>query len=346
MPRGAHDFAAAGKHRVGRGQIERRDQPGAERQRRHVGQIRRARRRRRACSTVRDADLLLQIRGGGVVRFDQRRAQRQRVRRLAFARCAASIPDRPARDTLSQVRQHRDRRIAVRERRRIHERLERRARLAPAARRAVERARAVVAAADHREDVAGRRIDRDERRLRARAGSDARRPAATARSAASCSVRHERRVHLPVRRMVAAELIAELLPQVFLRPAGARVARLPVRLDARARARAPRLPAPRVMKPCSRIAREHDVAALERAVVVRPRRQRRRRADQAGDQRRLRQRQRRCAGLPEQVLATSSRRRRRRRSGRRDSDRARGSASWSAAASISSAMPASFALRP
>ena len=47
--------------------------------------------------------------------------------------------------------------------------------------------------------------------------------------------------------------------------------------------------------------REHEVAALERAVVVRPRRQRRRRANQPGDERRLRQRER-PRRLAEQML--------------------------------------------
>ena len=75
------------------------------------------------------------------------------------------------RGDVPQVRQHRHRRVAVRERRGVDERLERRSRLALAAHRAVEGAARVVGAADHREDVAGRRIDRDERRLEARAGA-------------------------------------------------------------------------------------------------------------------------------------------------------------------------------
>ena len=107
-------------------------------------------------------------------------------------------------------------------------------------------------------------------------------------------------VHLPVGRVVAAELVAELLAQELLRPAGARVVRLPVRLDLR-----PHAPRRVFLRGGDEALlahlRQHDVAALERAVVVRPRRQRRRRADQPGDERRLRQRDR-LRRLAEQML--------------------------------------------
>ena len=185
------------------------------------------------------------------------------------------------------------------ERRGVDERLERGSGLPAAARRAVERAARVVGAADHREDVAGGRIDRDERRLEPRAAQP-REPGGDRLLRCVLHRGQKRRVHLPVGRVVAAEFVAELLPQEFLRPAGARVVRLAVRLDARPH------PARGVLlragdQPLVAHLREHDVAALERAVVVGPRRQRRRRANQAGDERRLRQRHL-ARGLSKQML--------------------------------------------
>ena len=87
------DLPAAGKHRVGRGQIERRHEAGAERERRHVGQLAEPGVGREPQHGAR-SDVLLQIGGGRVVRLEQRGAQRQRVGLLALARCAGSTPDR------------------------------------------------------------------------------------------------------------------------------------------------------------------------------------------------------------------------------------------------------------
>src|SRR5438034_9012711 len=94
---------------------------------------------------------------------------------------------------------------------------------------------------------------------------------------------------LPVGWMIAAKFAAELLSQEFLRPAGTRVARLPVRLD----------PGPHPPRRLLLLRRneaalphllEHQMAAIQGAVVIRPGRQRRWRADQTGNERRFRQR--------------------------------------------------------
>ena len=92
------------------------------------------------------ADQLLQLRGGGVVRFERapRAASARRIRAVAVGRHSRPPFGIAGRGHAIEVRQHRHRREAVRQRRRVDERLERRSRLAPAARRAVERALAVV----------------------------------------------------------------------------------------------------------------------------------------------------------------------------------------------------------
>src|SRR5258708_6509338 len=132
----------------------------------------------------------------------------------------------------TEVRQHRRRRVAVLECRRVHEGLERRSGLAFAAGRAIEGAAAVVPPAAHRQDVARRRIDGDERGfepwtmkpIEPRRHSEFRCP---------LDLREKRGVYLPVGWVVAAELDAELLTKIFLCPAGPRIARLPEQLDPR-----------------------------------------------------------------------------------------------------------------
>ena len=108
------------------------------------------------------------------------------------------------------------------------ERLERGAGLPAAAPRAVELRLPEVAAADEREHVAVARIDRDERRLQLRIVE----PPQSVRDGALgrlLQLRHERRPHVPVGRMVAAEPIAELLAQELLRVAAARIGRAGIR---------------------------------------------------------------------------------------------------------------------
>ena len=110
------------------------------------------------------AELLLQHGRGAVVRFEQRGPQRQRVGRLAVG-----VARRPLlgslRHDVRQPFEHRHRRVAVLERRRVEQRLERRAGLPAAARRAIELRLPEVPAADQRQDVPGPRIERHERRL-------------------------------------------------------------------------------------------------------------------------------------------------------------------------------------
>ena len=179
----------------------------------------------------------------------------------------------------------------MRERRRVDERLERRARLPPAAHRAVEGAARVVGAADHREDVAGRRIDRDERRLESRAVAAARarpRPPAPRRPAppAGTSCAPASRADGRRRTRCGTAGAGSPWPSRRARRSAGGTA------GSRGRTRARRLFLRRRDEPLLAHLRQHDVAALERAVVVRPGRQRRRRANQPGDERRLRQRQR------------------------------------------------------
>ena len=144
MPRGRTTSPPPGNIVYAAVEIERRHEAGAERQRRHVGQIAAARRRspaaaRRAMPTA-AAD---------------RRRRRCSIRAAPRAASAASGCSPSAlrglhsrivrRRDVSQIRQHRHRRIAALERRRVDDRLERRAGLPAAARRAVERAARVVA---------------------------------------------------------------------------------------------------------------------------------------------------------------------------------------------------------
>ena len=134
----------------------------------------------------------------------------------------------------------------------------------------------------------------------------------------------EGRLHAPVGRMIAAEFIAEPLPQVRLGVAMTRIAVAAIGADAQRRLQRGaklRLGDESLVAH----AREHDVAARPRLVEVRPRRQRRRRARQAGDQRALRQRQRLSPACRTRA-ATSLRRRRCRRREKSDSGTARGSA--------------------
>ena len=97
----------AGEYRVRRRQIERRHESGPESERRDVGKVAESGIARDAEDGARP-DLLLEVRRSGVVRFEQRRAQRELVRLLAVR-----APRRPLgivrRRDVTQVRQHRHR---------------------------------------------------------------------------------------------------------------------------------------------------------------------------------------------------------------------------------------------
>src|SRR5207248_10763240 len=114
-------------------------------------------------------------------------------------------------------------------------RLERRAGLAATPYGAIESAPHVVGAADHRQDVAVVRVDRHECRLEV---GPVQPPQASGNRALRGVLQGtiEGGPHTPVGRMVTAELVAELLAQVVLRPTALAFARLLVRLDPRPRA--------------------------------------------------------------------------------------------------------------
>ena len=236
--------AAVRKHRERGGQIERRDHAGAERERRHVGQIAQAGARTRAAAP----DAIRPAAAATVAArlFDSISAARSVSASGGFParRCAAPIRRVPAAGSSTSPLEHRHRREAVLERGRKEERLERRSGLPPAADGAIELRLPEIAAADEREDVAGARIDGDERRLQLRLVEPAQ-PVRHGALGRVLQLRHERRAHLPVRRMIAAELVAELLAQELLRVAAARIGRAWVTAQCGSASRAPRAPAPR-----------------------------------------------------------------------------------------------------
>ena len=173
--------------------------------------------------------------------------------------------------------------------RRIQEWFERRSGLPSAAPRAVELRLPEVPPADEGEDVARLGIDGHQRCLQVRL-TEAAQPLADRLFGHRLQFRHKCRPHGPVRRVIAAEPVAELLPQEFLRVPAAWI------VDARIRSN--RRPDP------SRgsfglggdesflaHAGEHDVASLDGTVVVRPRRERGRRAREARDERAFGERQ-------------------------------------------------------
>jgi hypothetical protein len=167
----------------------------------------------------------------------------------------------------------------------VEKRLERGTRLAAAARRAVELGIGELAPADERENAAGPRIDRHERRLQVALWKAAE-PRAHRLLRRVLQRRHERRPHLPVGRVIAAEAFAKQLAQILLRVAAARIHRARIRPDPDARPDGfallrfgdeTFLPHPR----------QDDMAALDRAVEIRPRRQGRGRPREPGDERAL-----------------------------------------------------------
>ena len=110
----------------------------------------------------------------------------------------------------------------------------------------------------------------------------------------------KRRVDLPVGRVIAAELAAELLPQKFLGPRRACIVGLPVGLNER-----PDVARRFFLLRCDEVLvphlGQHEAAARERAVVVPPGRERRRRSNQARHERRFGQGQD-LGRLAEQML--------------------------------------------
>ena len=155
MPRGCDRQAAVGKHRERGGQIERRHQARSRATATARPACRAGRRRTRAAAPARDP-----IRCCSTVAA--RLSDSSSAARSVSASGASASALRgdhssgPCGATWPRSDEHRHRREAVLERRGVEERLERRSRLPAAAARAVELRLAEVAAADHREDVAGR----------------------------------------------------------------------------------------------------------------------------------------------------------------------------------------------
>jgi hypothetical protein len=142
-----------------------------------------------------------------------------------------------------------------------------------------------ISSPDKGEDVAGLWIDCHERGLQLRLVE-------TPQHVSNRALRHvlqfryECGADVPVGRMIAAKLVAELLPQEFLGVAAARIRGSRVWSDTDAcGARHPLLR----LRDEAFLAHSHqdNAAAFDRAVRIGPRRKRRRGARKAGDQRAL-----------------------------------------------------------
>jgi hypothetical protein len=212
---------------------------------------------------------------------------------LARSSRGIQTPFRRLHRHLLQAADHRYRRQAALEGGRVHEWLEGRPGLAAAAHGAVERGDGEVRAADHRQQVAGGRIDGDQRRLQGAAAAEAAQAVAHRGLGRILDLRHERRVDAPIRRVVAAVDVAELLAQVFLRVAVLRARDLRLRLDADT-LRPARLFLGRSDLSFLAHPPQHDEAPLPRRIEMTPRGVRGRPADDAGDQRRFADGQLRC----------------------------------------------------
>src|SRR5206468_2941908 len=108
---------------------------------------------------------------------------------------------------------------------RVDQRLEGRPRLPPASCCPVEGALRVAGSANHRKNVAGRRIDRDQRRLEA-LPVEALQACRHSALGGVLKIGSERRMDLPVRWMIPSKLSLKLLSQEFLGPSGTYVRRL------------------------------------------------------------------------------------------------------------------------
>ncbi len=136
---------------------------GAERQRRHRGQWRADTQPARVGLRRRDADELHYSGCGAIARDRQRLAQRVAGGFVLARRKPVALRGMNRRVHAGHLRAGH---ISLLERGREEERFERGARLPLRLHRAIERARVKVAAAHHREHLAGARVDRHERRLK------------------------------------------------------------------------------------------------------------------------------------------------------------------------------------
>ena len=157
-------LAAIGQHRIGGGHAHQRRLAGAERHREIGRQIVIDAEALGVFGDQRHADVAGEAHGHLVDRMFDAIAQRVRTARLAFE--IFRTPDakaRPLVDFDRRVEHDRGRRIAIVERGRVDERLERGARLAQRLRRAVELGLVEGEAADHGEDAARIGVHRDDR---------------------------------------------------------------------------------------------------------------------------------------------------------------------------------------
>ena len=154
-----------GERAVGRGHVEERDLARPERQRRH-------RRHRSQPELLRvvdrggHADHLEHAHGGAVARRLERGAHGE-LRAAGVALLGRPLALQGVERLVEPVDEAR-RRVAAFERGRIHERLERRSRLAPGLHGAVEMALREAAPADQGPDLSGPRVERHHRRLQRR----------------------------------------------------------------------------------------------------------------------------------------------------------------------------------
>ena len=175
------------------------------------------------------------------------------------------------------------------ERRGVQQRLERRPRLPAAAARAIELRLTEIATADHREDVAAARVDRDQRSLQIGIAETAQ-PLRHGALRHLLQVRHERRPDLPFGRMVSTKVISKELSQVVFRVAGLRDFGARVRSNPKTRAPGRLLLLRRDESLVAHPAK-HDVAARDGIVEMIPGREGRRGARKTGNQGGLGERQ-------------------------------------------------------
>jgi hypothetical protein len=168
---------------------------------------------------------------------------------------------------------------------RVDEGLEGGAGLPAAAYRAIVGRCVVVPPAHHGEYVARLRVERDQRRLESLLAQP-RQPLLHRLLRGELHGGEESRLHVPVRRVVVADLLAEGLPQVLLRVSRVRVGQVGGARHAHAR-RVGALLGGGADEPLLAHAGQHDLAARESAFFVRPGGKRRRRADEAGHDRGL-----------------------------------------------------------
>ena len=150
------------ERRIGRGQFDWRDRSCPQCERRYQRKIARDSLRVRQCRDALNADLTTDANRGRIRRTRERILQGDGARVLVVEVGRRPRVIAPHLDFDRLVVDHRCRRVATHQRRRVHKRLERRTRLTMRAQRAIESATFDPSATHQRDDGARRRIDRDE----------------------------------------------------------------------------------------------------------------------------------------------------------------------------------------